>query len=189
MNKKVYRLVETALFAALYVVLTMFVAPIATGPLQFRISEALMILPALTPTGVVALPLGVLLSHVLLSMGWIDIVFGTLATALAAIVTRYLAKRFKLLPEQGQIQSGKALWKKKSFYLLPLPAILFNAFIVGVYLPIFFPDPNMKDLPFYLAMILSILSLALSEALVVYVFGLPLMSGVYNIYKKQASRS
>ena len=47
----------------------------------------------------------------------------------------------------------------------------------------------MKDLPFYLAMILSILSLALSEALVVYVFGLPLMSGVYNIYKKQASRS
>ena len=46
MNKQYYQsrtgfITQSALIAALYVVLTMIVAPIAFGPIQFRVSEVL----------------------------------------------------------------------------------------------------------------------------------------------------
>ena len=50
MNKQYYQsrtgfITQSALIAALYVVLTMIVAPIAFGPIQFRVSEVLCVLP------------------------------------------------------------------------------------------------------------------------------------------------
>lgn len=46
-RKKTDFLVHGALIAAVYVALTMMFAPISFGPVQFRISEALCILPLL----------------------------------------------------------------------------------------------------------------------------------------------
>ena len=51
MNKQYYQsrtgfITQSALIAALYVVLTMIVAPIAFGPIQFRVSEVLCVLPS-----------------------------------------------------------------------------------------------------------------------------------------------
>ena len=52
MNKKemlnTQTLVQAAVIAAIYVVLTMIFAPISFGPVQFRVSEVLCILPFFT---------------------------------------------------------------------------------------------------------------------------------------------
>lgn len=46
-----YFMVHGAVIAAIYVVLTILFAPISFGPVQFRISEALCVLPYFTPAG------------------------------------------------------------------------------------------------------------------------------------------
>ena len=60
-NRKLYGLAQGAMIAAIYVVLTMVFAPISFGPVQFRISEALCILPFFTPAAVPGLFIGCLL--------------------------------------------------------------------------------------------------------------------------------
>lgn len=185
-NKKIYFLVEAAVLAALYVVLTVLVAPIAFGPVQFRISEALMLLPALMPASVLGLPLGVFLANLLFGgLGWIDITFGTLATILVVIVTRWLAVRFQLTPETSKLSSSSALWKKPGLYTLPIPAILFNALIVGSYLPILLPELRTESSSFVMVLLVSILQLAVSEAVVVYVLGLAFFVGLFHYFSKR----
>ena len=51
------RITQGAAIAAVYVALTMIVAPIAFGPVQFRISEALCVLPYFLPSAVPGLSL------------------------------------------------------------------------------------------------------------------------------------
>ncbi|MEF9939892.1 MAG: QueT transporter family protein [Clostridium sp.] len=85
-NKKtVYFLVYGAAIAAIYVVLTMVFAPISFGPVQFRIAEALCILPFFTPAAVPGLFIGCLLSNLLCGAAPLDIVFGSLATLIGAV--------------------------------------------------------------------------------------------------------
>ena len=48
-NSPVLTLVYGAAIAAIYVVLTMVFLPISFGPIQFRISELLCVLPYFTP--------------------------------------------------------------------------------------------------------------------------------------------
>ena len=64
-NNKLYVLAQGAMIAAIYVVLTILFAPISFGPVQFRISEALCILPFFTPAAVPGLFVGCLLSNLL----------------------------------------------------------------------------------------------------------------------------
>lgn len=98
-------IVYSALVAALYCVLTVFLAPISFGAIQFRLSEALTLLAVLSPSYIAGLSLGCALSNAIGFMmganilGAFDILFGTLATFLAAVCS-YLFKnvRFKGLP-------------------------------------------------------------------------------------------
>ena len=48
-SEKTYFMVFSAAIAAVYTVLTMVFAPVSFGPIQFRISEILCILPFFTP--------------------------------------------------------------------------------------------------------------------------------------------
>ena len=110
-KKSVRYLVQAALIAALYAALTLALQPIsfsATG--QVRVSEALTVLPFFTPAAVPGLFVGCLLANLIGGYGILDIVFGSLATLLAALAARKL---------RG--------WP----YLVPLPSVLFNAAIVG----------------------------------------------------------
>ncbi len=77
---------QAALIAAIYVVLTMMVAQVnlASGAIQFRISEALCVLPYFTPAAVPGVIIGCLLSNILIGSALPDIIFGTLATAIGA---------------------------------------------------------------------------------------------------------
>ena len=135
-------LVRAALIAALYTVLTLLLQPLSYGEVQIRFSEALTLLPILLPEAVPALAVGCLLANILGGCTIFDIVFGTLATLLAALCTRRLRDRF---------------------WLAALMPVLFNGVIVGAvvhycYAPVF-PLP------------LSMLSVAAGEAVACLVVG------------------
>jgi uncharacterized membrane protein len=98
MNKKsVLYLVYSAAIAAIYVVLTLLVQPFAFGAIQFRISEALTILPFFTPAAIPGLFVGCLLANILGGAVIWDIIFGSLATLIGAIGSYLVRKNRRLV--------------------------------------------------------------------------------------------
>lgn len=98
---KTKHVTQAALIAAVYVALTLALAPISFAAVQLRVSEALTVLPILTPAAVPGLFVGALIANALGSpFGIVDVVFGSLLTLIAAALTRYLRKRtfLALLP-------------------------------------------------------------------------------------------
>jgi len=89
-------LTRGAIIAALYAALTLLLAPISYGEVQFRLAEALTVLPIVLPEAVPALAVGCLLANILGGCPVYDIVFGSLATLLAAVLTRALRGRVRL---------------------------------------------------------------------------------------------
>lgn len=96
-NKTRY-LAESAMIAAIYVVLVMIFQPISFGPIQFRIAEALTVLPFFTPAGIPGVTIGCLLANILGGANIFDILFGTLATLIGAIGSRMLRSNKWLVP-------------------------------------------------------------------------------------------
>lgn len=94
MPKTIRSIARAAIIAALYALLTMILAPISYGEVQFRVSEALCILPFFFPESIVGLTIGCLIANII-GNGVFDIVLGTLATFLAAIVTYLVGRIFK----------------------------------------------------------------------------------------------
>ena len=87
-------LTRAGIIGALYVALTLALAPLSYGAIQVRIAEGLTLLPLLFPESVYGLTIGCLIAN-LFGNGVLDIVFGTLATFLAGILTRVFAKKLK----------------------------------------------------------------------------------------------
>lgn len=139
-----------ALTGALYILLTLCFQPLSMGLVQLRVSEALCILPCFSPAAVPGLFVGCFLANLLMGASPYDVVFGSLATLLGALGTRYLHKK------------GAAAW------LLPLPPVLLNAYIVGALLS----EVYQAGVPFPLCA----LYVGLGEALACYGLGLPLRS-------------
>lgn len=87
-SQKVQFMAQASMIAALYTALTVALAPVSYGAVQFRISEALCILPYFTPAAVPGLFLGCLISNgVGAAMGTtvvLDMIFGSLATLIGA---------------------------------------------------------------------------------------------------------
>ena len=110
-NKKVLRITQAAMIAAIYVVLTVFISAfnLASGAIQVRISEALTILPVFTPAAIPGLFLGCLISNLVTGCMPLDVVFGSLATLVGACGTYAL---------------------RKHKWLAPLPPIVANTIIV-----------------------------------------------------------
>ncbi|QNM07009.1 QueT transporter family protein [Qiania dongpingensis] len=121
--------VQGALIAAIYVVLTLAFAPVAFGPIQFRISEALVILPYFTPAAVPGVFVGCLLSNILGSGMMLDIVFGSLATLIGAVLS-YLLRRHKFLVCVPPILSNVLIipWVLRYAYGAPemIPYLMFT---------------------------------------------------------------
>lgn len=117
------RMVRCAMIAAVYVVLCLALQPFSYGAVQVRLAEALCLLPVFGPEYIVGVTLGCLLANALGSTV-IDVVFGTLATLLACLVT-YALRNVRV--------KGLALPAS-------LPPVLFNAVIVGWEISVFFSD-------------------------------------------------
>lgn len=82
-----------ALLAAVYAVVTYVTAPISFGPIQFRISEALCILPVFTPAAIPGLFVGCFLANFMSGAAPMDVIFGSLATLIGAVGTYQLRHR------------------------------------------------------------------------------------------------
>lgn len=107
--KKTNFLVQAALIAAIYAVITIVFAPISYGQIQVRISEALTILPFFTPAAIPGLFIGCVIANIYGGQGMIDIVFGSLATLLAAFISYKMPKK----------------------WMVPIPPIIVNGIVVG----------------------------------------------------------
>ena len=94
-NKNIQLLTQAGLIAAIYVVLCIIFAPIGSGEVQVRIAEMLTILPFFTPAAVPGLFIGCLLANTLTGAVLPDIIFGSLATLVAAIITSRIGKSWR----------------------------------------------------------------------------------------------
>ncbi len=83
----------SAVIAALYAALCLLLAPISYGGVQCRLSEAMTLLPMVMPAAIPGLTVGCLLANLLGGCSLWDILFGSLATLLAALGTYALRKR------------------------------------------------------------------------------------------------
>ena len=157
-NKKLLFLVMSGVIAALYTVLTMVLAPLSFGNIQFRASEAMTLLPLFTPAAVPGLTLGCAIANAAgvatgaNMAGWLDVLFGSTATLLAAVGTRLLRRiEWKGIP-----------------YLAVLPPVVFNALIVGGELAAVY------QLPFWLCA----LEVGAGELAVCVVLGIPMVLAI-----------
>jgi uncharacterized membrane protein len=97
------------MISAIYAVLTIALAPISYGVIQVRIAEALTVLPYFTPAAIPGLFVGCIIANIYGGNGLLDIIFGSLATLIAAF----------------------AVSRIKVKYLVPIPPIVVNALVVG----------------------------------------------------------
>lgn len=81
------------MIAALYAVLTVSLAPISYGPVQFRVAEALTLLPFYLPEAIPGLFIGCVIANFFGGYGILDVVIGGGATLVAA----YLSRRMPFL--------------------------------------------------------------------------------------------
>lgn len=138
-------LAEAAIVASLYIVLTVFLPILSYGQIQFRISEALLVLVLFRRSSIPGLIIGCLIANLFNpSIPVYDIFFGTAGTALTVWAM------FKL--------------RNKPVVLALAPAVFFNAVLVAAELKI------ALNLPFFLSAAL----VGAGEALVLYTIGLVL---------------
>lgn len=113
-------LVLSGLIAAVYVVLIAIFPAFSFGQVQVRIAEVLTLLPILTPAAVPGVFIGCLISNILFGGAMIDIIFGSLATLAAAVLTYYL---------------------RKNKWLAAFPPVIINAIVVPFILQVSLGTP------------------------------------------------
>lgn len=159
-NKRIMNLVFGAMIAAIYAAATYLssVFGIAYGPVQFRFSEALTVLSVFTPAAIPGLTIGCIIGNLASPFGIWDIIFGSLATLLAAVTARAL-RNVKIKD-------------------LPLPSIImpvvFNAIIVGAEIVFLLPGGEAG----FSAFVIAALEVAAGELAVCLVGGIPLYYGL-----------
>lgn len=99
---------RAAVIAAVYFTMCAALSAISFGPIQFRLSESIVLLAAIMPEAIPGLTIGCILSNLAFSTMY-DVIFGSLATFLGACGTYLL---------------------RKNIPLSALPPIIFNALLV-----------------------------------------------------------
>lgn len=158
-NRKLKRLVVSALLAALYSVLALALPMASFGPVQFRFSEALTLLPVFSPVAGVGVTLGCLITN---GIGFLmgatfpqDILFGTLATLLGCVFTWLLrGVRVRGLP-----------------VLSALSPVVCNTVIIGWEINAFF-----LDVPSWMGFLSSAVGVGIGELAACAVLGLLLVA-------------
>ena len=127
--------------------------------MQFRIAEILTVLPVFTPAAIPGLTVGCFIANIA-SFNAMDMIFGTLATLLASVVT-YLFRKFAI---------------KEIPLLSLLSPVFFNAVIIGAELYLLSATPWGFGL--------TALSIGISEFVICVLLGIPmvLLLKKYNIF-------
>lgn len=161
MMKKTVFVVQAAVIAALYAGLTLAASllNLAYGGIQFRFSEALTILAAFSPAAIPGLTIGCFLGNITSPYGIVDIVCGTLATLIAAVLSYWTRNvKFKDLP-----------------LLSAIFPVLTNAVIIGLEITLFMPDGFKFE-----AFLITAAQVGIGELVICYGLGIPL----YKVIKK-----
>ncbi len=148
-----------AMVAAVYFVLCYFgnIFQLTFGPVQVRMGEALTVLPFLFPATAPGLALGCLITNVLSPYGPIDMVVGTLATAIAAFWTMKMPR-----------------WQ-----LAGLPPIVMNALLLP---PMWaWAEAGALNSAFWAAYSLNLWTFVAGEAVACYVLGTVLLKALPRI--------
>ncbi len=157
------QLTTAAVIAALYAALTLLLPIPQYGPIQFRVAEAMTVLPFLFPEAILGLTVGCFIANFLGSPIFLDWIFGTLATFLAAVWTS----------------------KMKNTWLAPLPPVLCNAVIVGAEIAYFSTQDGQN---FWVAWAYNGLTVGIGEALACFALGLLLLKVLSEISIRTAAR-
>lgn len=104
----VKKIAYSAVVAAMYFALTLLLQPISFGPVQFRLSEALVMLPYIMPESILGITIGCAAANAFSTFPVYDVIFGSLATLIAGILTS----------------------KIKNAWLAGLPPVLLNALVL-----------------------------------------------------------
>lgn len=175
MKKEIRFITTAAMIAALYAALTMALWEISSAGIQFRLSEALCVLPAFTPAAIPGLAIGCAVAN-MIGGTWVDVVFGSLATLLAAVCTYFIGRAFRV-GMTDRLSVG-------SLILSPLPPVLFNAAIIPFVLYYGYGVVSAFGITNRLAVLgLHALTVGAGEAAVCYILGVPLMIAVNRIRK------
>ena len=148
MKQNARQVAISGIVAAVYlaVTLTPGINTFSYGMVQFRIAEALTVLPFLYSGAIFGLFIGCFLANLFGPAGIQDAILGSLLTLIAAWFTWVLRKT-------------------KKAYLAPIPPIVINAVGVSAYLHSFFGEPYW----------LFVGWIALGQAAVCYGLGYPLL--------------
>ena len=156
-RKKVLLLTQAAVIAALYAAMTfaqeMLLPGSASMAVQFRVSEALMLLCVLTPAAIPGVTLGCFVSNLLI-LGALpfDMIIGTTATLISALIIYKFRKiRIKNLPVLSAA----------------VPAII-NGIFIGAEIEIFFIEGSFH----FTSFLIQALLVAAGEAAVCFTLGL-----------------
>ena len=155
-NKKALFITQAAVIAALYVVLVVIFNYISFGPIQFRVAEALTILPYFTPAAIPGLFIGCILANVIGGAVVWDIIFGSIATLIGAVFTYLL--------------------RKKSKFLAPLPPVLAKTIIVPWVLKYAY---GAEEMVWFMAVTVGI-----GEILACYVLGMILLFALNKVRRQ-----
>ena len=150
------RLALAGLIAALYTVATLILPIPQYLGVQFRVAEAMTLLPFLFPEAIPGLAVGCFLANLLGSPYVLDWVFGTLATLLAALWTAKMPNR----------------------YLAAVPPVVCNALIVGAEIAYF---STLDGLAFLPAFAMNAATVGLGEALVCILLGTVLLRALDQV--------
>lgn len=148
-SRQIRRLAICAMVAALYAVVTVLTASFSYAPVQLRLAEAMCVLPLFLPYTSWGLVVGCLLANLFSTVSALDIVIGTLATAIACIMT--------------------VRWRK--IWVAVLAPVFCNAVLVGAMLAWVYMRENLT-----LGFAINAIQVGVGELAVMLVLGLPLCS-------------
>ena len=157
------KIVFAGIIGALYAALTVALNFISYGPIQFRIAEALCILPFFFPFTAWGLFIGCIAAN-LLSPYPLDIAIGTTATLFAAFITAMIAKL------------GRDRLPVKM--LACAPPVIVNALAIGAllaYYSISSSNDGLTTVKFFTAFATNGTQVGFGEFVVMYALGFPLM--------------
>ena len=154
---------EAAIIAGLYVVLSLATYQFSYLEIQCRVAEALCMTVFFTPAGAFGVCIGCFITN-LFGGSWIDMVFGTLATVIAVVLTLPITKYIKR-------KCGGVLDYKHSL-LIPIPTVVVNAIII--------PFVIAKTLELDTSIPLLMLSVGIGEVIACGILG----TGLFYILKR-----
>lgn len=157
MNKKTHAIASAAIIGAAYALATAALAPISYGAVQFRVSEALCILPYFMPCTAWGLFAGCALANILTGNVF-DVVFGSLATLTAALLTSAIGR------------GHRSVAAELAACFMP---VIINALIVGAVIT--YAYNGLSICAHGAAIALNAAQVGFGEAAVMLLLGFPLM--------------